>query len=328
MKDTRFDPDWRDDTYVPAVLDIPLVFPKNTRRDPARSVWVQSRFEPGETFFDQEFRHGRVITYLLKRSDAIQYNEVRDSKGDPVPKEDEIYDAIFPPQAWMTDALQERCMVHAAVQCARGKVLTGGLGLAIYPQLCFLLQRPVDTITVVEKEPDVINLVMDALQPQLSPETRSRLHVVEGTMEAFLRESPELFDTIYLDVWENMDPRFLPWVNHLVRLALPRCASQGQIQCWGYTRMVEAFIEHTAAYVESKTDLSQYHLDPAMERFAAWFANHPDASRETVKSISREIALTTISSLESYSPFNCLTPFSRSRSEKMMNETLSLHNKT
>ncbi|MBF0116992.1 MAG: hypothetical protein HQM04_18360 [Magnetococcales bacterium] len=327
MNDTRFDSDWRDDIYIPDVLDIPLVFPRDARRKPAKSVWVQSRFEREETSFDQEFRRGRVITYLLKRSDAIQYNELRDSKGNPVPKEDDTYDAIFRPQAWMTDALQERCMVYAAAQCARGKVLTGGLGLAIYPQFCFFLQRPVDTITVVEKEPDVIDLVMEALSPQISPEARSCLHVVGGTMEAFLQESLELFDTIYLDTWDNMDPRFLPWVNHLVRLALPRCAPHGQIQCWGYTRMVETFIEHTEAYVERKIDLSRFHLDPAMERFAAWFADHSDAPRETVRSISREIALTTAAPLESYSLSECLTPFSRSRLEMMMNRNLSLRNK-
>ena len=218
-------------------------------------------------------------------------------------------------------------MVHAAVQCARGKVLTCGLGLAIYPQLCFLLQRPVDTITVVEKDPGVIDLVMGALQPQLSHETRLRLHVVEGTIEAFLQESLELFDTIYLDAWENMDPRLLPWINHLVQLALPRCAPQGQIHCWGYARMVETFIDHAATHVVSKIDLKRYHLDPAMERFAAWFADHPDASHETIKNISREIALTTIKPLESYSLLNCLTPFSRSRLDARMNEALSLRKK-
>ena len=326
MRDTRFDPDWRDDVYVPTVLDIPLLFPKNMLRDPARRVWVQSRFERGETFFDQEFQYGRVITYLLKRSDAIQYSEFKDSKGNQVPKEDEIYDAAFPPQAWMTDALQERCMVYAAAQCARGKVLTCGLGLAIYPQFCFLLQRPLDSITVVEKDHDVIDLVMEALQPRLSHETRSRFHVVEGTIEAFLQESPELFDTIYLDAWENMDPRLLPWINHLVQLALPRCAPQGQIHCWGYARMVEAFIDHAATHVARKTDLNRYLLDPGMERFAAWLADHPDASHETIESISREIALTTIKPLESYRLSNCLTPFARSRSEAIMNERLSLRN--
>lgn len=323
MKDMRFDPDWRDDICDPIVLDFPLIFPKNTSKDCKKSVWIQSRFETAESFFGEQIKHGRVITYLLKRSDKIQHNRITDSKGNAVEQDDEIYDVIFPPQAWMTDSFQERCMVYAAAKHSRGKVLVGGLGLAIYPQICFFLHRPIDSVTVIEKEQEVINLVMDALHPQLLDETKSRLHVTEGDIAQFLQNSSELFDTIYLDVWENMDPRLLPGINHLVQLALIRCAPWGQIHCWGYARMVESFTDHAAMYVQKELDFNKYYLDPAMERFAAWFAEHPDASLETIKSMSREIVLTTVKPFDTYDALRCLTPFARSWSEMARNLKIS-----
>ena len=56
---------------------------------------------------------------------------------------DALHDVVFPPPAWMSDSAMERSMMYHAALRARGDVLIGGLGLAIYPQL--VLEPPAGT---------------------------------------------------------------------------------------------------------------------------------------------------------------------------------------
>ena len=323
VRDFSFDPDWRDDIVDLNVIDIPLVFPEDTSDTYGSGIWVQSRSVLIESAFDQEIRHEsrRCMKYLLKKSDLINYHEMKDDAGNICPKDSPVYDLVFTPQAWVTDSLQERCMIYASAQQARGKVLVGGLGFAIYPQLCLHLKRPVQSLTIIEKEPAVIDLVMGSWGPRLDREKRSRIHVIEGTIESFLQESSDQFDTIYLDTWENMDPRFLPAINDVVNRAYPRCASHGKIQCWGYARMVDTFVGYAEMFVNKKINLARFNMDPALEKFAQWLA-HKDsvsASQETIKKVAREIAITTAKPLEEYDLHRCLTPFARSFVEMQLN---------
>jgi subtilisin family serine protease len=63
------------------------------------------------------------------------------------------------------------------------------------------------------------------------------VNIIENSIENFLDNSSQSFDTIYLDTWEDGDPRYLAHVNYLVQLALKRLSKEGQIQCWGYFGM-------------------------------------------------------------------------------------------
>ncbi|MEO5330646.1 MAG: hypothetical protein H7839_01375 [Magnetococcus sp. YQC-5] len=323
MKHLRFDPDWRDDVLDLTVLDIPLIFPEDTSRNSGSGIWVQSKPERDEFVFGKHISHKscRIVKYLLKRSDMIDYYSVKDSSGNIQPKDSAVYDAMFTPQAWMTDSLQERCMVYAAAQRAHGKILVGGLGLALYPQFCFHLKRPIQSIIIVEKEAAVIDLVMEPLRQNLDHEQLSRINVIEGTIEKFLQESKDQFDTIYFDTWENIDPRFLASVNYLVELAQPRCALDGQIQCWGYAMMVDTFINHVEMFVKNKIDLTLYNLDPVLARFDEWLRQQDNIImiQETRKKKARELAMTIAKPLEEYDLHRCFTPFARSYTEMYIN---------
>ncbi len=244
-----------------------------------------------------------------------QYYKMQDLEGNTIEDANSLVDLIFPPKAWMTDSAQERCMTFAAAALARGKLLIGGLGLAIYPQFALLLKRPLTSITIVENNRDVIDLVGNDWFTWLKRDGDIPLNIVEDSIEHYLQQSTDSFDTIYLDTWEDGDPRFLPHINYLCQLALPRCAPDGQIQCWAYAMQVDTLVRDAVMYVDKEFDLTKFYLDPGLTRYADWLQTVDRASltHEEIKQVAREIALTTVVSLADYTRDNCFTPYAPSR---------------
>ncbi|TGO03581.1 hypothetical protein PN36_03610 [Candidatus Thiomargarita nelsonii] len=323
-QDSRFDPSWRDDVIEQEAIDIPLVFPEDT--PPTGEIWVESRPRLKERLFndDVELEKPRRVTSIVKRSYMLNYYKIADNQGNFIPLDDPIYNFIFQPKTWMNDSMSERYMMFAAAKKARGKVLVGGLGLAIYPQFVFYLQRPIQSITILEKNATVINLVRDTWINSLSDEQRQQVNIIEGSIEDYLQETDESFDTIYMDTWEDADPRFVPHLNYLVQLALPKCT--GQIQCWGYAMAVQSFVDYAVSYVKQAFPLEDYYLDPGLERFSQWLQKAQKdgtPSEESIKTVAREIALTTVKSQEAYDRHRCFTPFAVSYSDIQRNMVMS-----
>ncbi len=322
-QNSKFDPSWRDDVFDPMAIEIPLVFPEDTQ--PNGEIWIKSKPCFREVVFKEEYKHEkpRWQTSILKKSEMMKHYTAKDIQGNVIPMDDNsIYDMVFPPKAWMSDTIQERCMMLAAAKQAQGKVLVGGLGLAIYPQLVFHLQCPIDSITIVESNAKVIELVREPWLKTLSFKHKQQVTIIEGTIEDYLQTTEESFDTIYFDTWEDADPRFLPHVNYLIQLALPKCT--GQIQCWGYALMVDILVESALTYVKKDFPFADYQWDPGMEKFSQWLqAQDTTPSEETLKTIAREIALTTVKSLQEYDREHCFTPFAVSHQEAHVNMALS-----
>lgn len=78
---------------------------------------------------------------------------------------------------------------------ANGKVLIGGLGLGLIVQ-AIQNNHNVDSIIIVEKNKEIIALV----KPQLI--MNKKVSIVEGNIDDF--KTNECFDTIYLDIWNNI----------------------------------------------------------------------------------------------------------------------------
>lgn len=299
-KDPRFDPEWRDDVFDPYALEIPLVLPEETEIEDG--LWVKKQLKRGEFVFGKEFEYDspRWITAIAKRSELTKYYTTRDESGNILPPDHPINDIFFPPEAWMTDQAEERCTILSAAKIARGKVLSGGLGLAIYPQFILHLKRPVSSITIIECHPKIIQLIEDTWLKTLDDEERNKIKIIESTIEEYLKNSQEIFDTIHLDTWEDADPRFLANVNYLIQLALPRCASDGQIQCWGYAQMVDTFVKNAKGLAEHSFPLDEYHLDPTLERYWEWLNEQQEPTPEEIEQAARKFALTTVKRLEEY----------------------------
>ncbi|MCP4113015.1 MAG: hypothetical protein GY749_47055 [Desulfobacteraceae bacterium] len=318
----RFNPEWRDDIFDLEAIEPALLFPDETSSEKG-DIWVKTNYKRAETVFDKLHRHEepRQIVAIVKKSEMAQYYTTKDVHGNILPDDDPVYDYAFPPKAWMTDSTEERCMMYAAAKQARGKVLVGGLGLAVYPQLIYFLKRPVESVTILENNPVIIKLVCGYWKNILSDKLKKKFRVVRGTIEKYLQGTSECFDTIYFDTWEDADPRFLPYVNYLIDLAVPKCSQDGQIQCWGYALMIDAFVRDAKLYAEKDFPLEDFHIDPGLERYSEWLKLQKDkpVSPEDIEKAAREIAMTTIKPLDDYDRNTCYTPVAMSMIEMRLN---------
>ena len=325
QQDPRFDPTWRDDQFASIALHLNLRLPEDTPRN--GRIWVHSAWERSESLFGESYQHAapRRVTAILKPSDKGKYYTLRDEHGQVFGRDNPLLDLVFPPKAWMTDSAQERCMTWAAAQQARGKVLVGGLGLAIYPQFALIAGKELDSFTIVECNPDVIELVGDGWFEWLRGTRAIQLQLVQDTVVNYLQQTSARFDTIYLDTWEDADARFLPYVNHLIQLARTVCVPDGQIHAWGYAMMVDTFVRDALMYVAQAFDLTQFHLDPALQAFADWRQQQSESALTpaTVERVAREIALTTVMPLANYDREQCFSPYAASFHEGRLNLMLA-----
>ena len=81
---------------------------------------------------------------------------------------DEPYQATFlwqDDEVWMLDAPSEMNTIEPYARKAKGKVLTFGLGIGFYVYMA-LLNEDVESVTIVERSPEVIQLFNRVLRPQ------------------------------------------------------------------------------------------------------------------------------------------------------------------
>ncbi|MEN8215977.1 MAG: hypothetical protein ABFS56_06300 [Pseudomonadota bacterium] len=79
------------------------------------------------------------------------------------------------------------------------------------------------------------------------------------------------------------------------------------------------------SYVKQAFPLEDYYLDPGLERFSQWLQAQKDGtpSEESIKTVAREIALTTVKSQEEYDRHRCFTPFALSDRDIHRNMVMS-----
>eukprot|EP00164_Ancoracysta_twista_P005326 GFYU01007289.1.p1 GENE.GFYU01007289.1~~GFYU01007289.1.p1 ORF type:complete len:379 (-),score=53.59 GFYU01007289.1:370-1506(-) len=341
---SHFDPWWCDSVFDARAIYAPLALPSATTK-PGRSIqnqrlWVMARGVKSEDVFGEthEYDHHRKITAIVKPSEMLDHVKLVDlesSEGSVVP--DEIMDMVFPPKAWMTDAANERCMMFAAAQEATGHVLVGGLGLALFPQYAFRRdslrvgddsEKCIQSMTIVEREPWVIDLMKKTWLDKVPMTVSEKVTIVEGCLEDHLNTTDDVYDTVYLDTWEDCDPRVLPHINHLVVEAARRCSPSGRILCWGYTSAVTTFVTF-ALQMRRNFDWDQWQLDPALQRFSEWVQSDEGRTNleddDSVARAALEAALTTVTALPQY-PYEhhkCFTSYSASTQDGHMRRNLA-----
>lgn len=324
----HFNPEWRDDFFDALALEIPLQLPYACQpKEGSDAIWVDKRLIKEEYIFERLHTYPtyQERTAILKPSDMAKHYTISNAQGEKIEADQELLATFFPPKAWMTDNGQERCMMLEAAKLAKGDVLVGGLGLAIYPQFIFTLKRPINSITIIENNPKVIELVADSWLTQ-ADHPSDNIEIIESSIETYLQTTERSFDTLYLDTWDDADPRFLAHINYLVQLASSCCTAEGQIQCWGYGRMLETFIDNAISLTKNTFSFDDYYLDPALEAYAQWLKTQnqdTDLSEENITEAAREFALTTQKSLNDYNRNRCFSPFAQSRADLYRNMALS-----
>lgn len=279
MLPAAFDIHFRDDLPAPEALELPLFLPAPFGKAPDRSIWIDRVRVGEEDLFGERIVHQppREETVVLRRSEAGRGAKWLDSDGNAVTMPDAALDVLFPPRVWMSDSAMERSMMFHAARRARGDVLVGGLGLAIYPQFVLGLGRPVTSITIVDGDADVLKLVGEPWVASLGGDA-AQVTLVKGTIEAYLTEAATpRFDTIYLDTWSDLHWRLIAAVNHLIGLAGKHMHDGGQIQAWGWFQMRSSLvaIAKELEEVPERWDALDTETSPALDTYLRWRRAQP-----------------------------------------------------
>ena len=179
---------------------------------------MYERIEPLELFNADDFIQddtGRVLPQLGWFDRGFDY---------PVLREDDL--------VWMTVTPNEINTILPAVHASRGKVLTYGLGLGYYAFHC-LLKKEVDSVTVVERNPAVIDMFRRHLLP-FFPRQKD-LHIIQADAFAYAADvmPHEGYDTVFTDLWRDVSdgvplyqrmkaleapgPRYLYWIEKTLK---------------------------------------------------------------------------------------------------------------
>ncbi len=102
---------------------------------------------------------------------------------------------------WVSVCPSEVFSMAPDIPEAKGKVLVLGLGLGYYPyRICE--NDEVESITIVEKSPEVIRLFREEILPHFSNKKPIRV-VTEDAFSFLERVRPGDFDFCYADIWEG-----------------------------------------------------------------------------------------------------------------------------
>ena len=133
---------------------------------------------------------------------------------------------------WMTGTPNEINTIRPCAEACRGRVLAYGLGLG-YFAFHALLRPEVESLTVVERSPEVIALFRQALLPRFP--RADRLHIVQADAFDYAdKDAPQgRFDVIFTDLWHDVSdglplyrrmkslefagPKFLYWIEPTLR---------------------------------------------------------------------------------------------------------------
>jgi hypothetical protein len=142
------------------------------------------------------------------------------------------------------------------VNAAKGDVFIAGLGLGML--FGPLLANPaVKSITVVELEQDVINMVRPRYLPLTLLPRAPRLHIHHNDAKNYVPDHD--FDAIMLDIWPDVSCDNLPEMEEMKTYYRQFLRPGGYIECWSepLARRQQAQLDSIAAEFESLRSLTQ-----------------------------------------------------------------------
>lgn len=198
---------------------------------------------------------------------------------------------------WMSDGLQERLMMWEAAKRVRGRVLCGGLGLGIFPQMAFSLPS-IDSMDIIEWDSSVIQLIQAAWERHPWPGS-SKCKIIQSTIEEYLRTTDQKYDTVYLDTWDAIYHEYLPHLNELSSLSERILEPEGEVLLWAYDLMVRAFLKaarlildrresYLATNSQQLANISKNY--PLLHELVSWLKRNPSCSSEDLLTEAHRIA--------------------------------------
>ncbi len=163
-----------------------------TIRFPAQKVgdWVfrEQVYAPYEAFVSDDpvtLFDGRVVPQIGFFEEAFSYPAVLE-RG----------------REWMTVTPNEIATMCAPIAAARGKVLTFGLGLGYFTFMAARRQE-VSHVTVVERDPAVIQLFTTHILPQIPDAEKITIIEDDAFRYAETRMVEGGFDMVFADIWHD-----------------------------------------------------------------------------------------------------------------------------
>ncbi len=158
--------------------------------DCRRGTWEirQEHYLPYEAFACNDLMvlpDGRVIPQIGFFTEAYAYPAVLEGGRE-----------------WMLITPNEIQTMEQPVACARGKVLTYGLGLGYFAFMVSRKQK-VDSVTVVEKDERVIALFREFILPQFGEKEKVRIIQADAFDYAAHRMAGEHYDMVFADIWHD-----------------------------------------------------------------------------------------------------------------------------
>ena len=170
---------------------------------------------------------------------------------------------------WMAIKPNETATITFAVNAAHGRVATFGLGMGYYPYLVHL-KPDVESITIIERSSDVIELFKTHILPQFDHPEKVRIVQADAFEYAAKQMPAERFDYAFADTWRDMSDG-LPMYLRMKKLE--RLNPATEFSYWveesllsGYRwQMFDTVIDNAKTYDEVCQCLS----DEGLRRFAA-----------------------------------------------------------
>ena len=170
---------------------------------------------------------------------------------------------------WMAIKPNETATITFAVNAAHGKVATFGLGMGYYPYLVHLKPN-VESITIIERSAEVIELFKTHILPQFDMPEKVRIVQADAFEYAAKQMPAERFDYAFADTWRDVSDG-LPMYLRMKKLE--RLNPATEFSYWveesllsGYRwQMFDTIIDNAKTYDEVCQCLS----DEGLRRFAA-----------------------------------------------------------
>lgn len=178
------------------------------RLDP--SVYEQNAYYRSIRFPEVKVGSSELKYESYKPYEGFVYDDIlRTPEGRQIPRigffEEEFkFPAVLENERiWMTVTPNEIETMKQPVEAAFGRVLTFGLGLGYYAYMVSE-KDTVDSVTVVERNPDVIKLFQTSILPQFKHADKIRIINADAFEYAASRLQQERYDVIFTDLWHDV----------------------------------------------------------------------------------------------------------------------------
>lgn len=176
----------------------------------------------------------KILKYDFKEKDNPLYNlrHIRDGNYEHRMYDGTYVKLIINGKLMMSDTAMERITNIDFIDNAKGRVLIAGLGVGLILQ-AILDKENVSEVVVVEKYQDVIDLVASRFN-------HPKLKIVCADIFEYELPKTEKFDTIYFDIWADINEDNLKEMKTLhAKFRKNKTSKESYMDSWYKSRLIK-----------------------------------------------------------------------------------------